>query len=324
MIVDADGNLYGTVKEGGDHNGGAVFKLTRPQKRAWKYKLFYSFCAVDNCADGGAPMAGLTYLGANNGLAYDGVSPLYGTAESGGAGGGGVAYQLSFSGNMKEPVERVLHAFCMEAGCHDGQNPEAPLTMDANGNFYGTTAVGGNAGSGVAFKLTPKKSSYVESVIYSFCQEANCTDGRQPVDGLTLDTAGNLYGASEWGGAHDSGSLFKLSSKSRKTWKYTVVHSFCVGGDCNDGYNPLGGLTLDANGDMLGTTQSGGPGFGTIFKLHRSTLTTLYAFCSRANCSDGAAPYGGVVLDGSGNMYGTTITGGSGDGLGGTVFKFTP
>lgn len=322
LIVAADGSLYGTVEQGGAHNSGGVFKLSPTHRKFWKYTLLYSFCAADGCADGGAPMAGLTYMGADSGVAYDGVSPLYGTAVSGGTGGAGVAYQLSFPAGAMTPVETVIYAFCPVVGCHDGQNPKAPLTMDANGNFYGTTAAGGDAGQGVAFKLTPKDGAYVERVIYSFCQEANCTDGRQPVDGLTFDAAGNLFGASEWGGAHDSGSLFKLSPKGHNTWKHTVMHSFCVGGDCSDGYNPLGGLTLDSHGDMVGTTQSGGPHFGTIFRLHRTTLTTLYGFCSVSNCADGAAPYGGVVLDESGNMYGTTITGGASDG--GTVFEFSP
>src|SRR5262249_21262595 len=119
------------------------------------------------------------------------------------------------------------------------------------------------------------------------------------------------------------GLVFKIHPNGTQSTE-TTLYTFCPTGNCIDGYLPIGPLTVDANGDILGTTQNGGTNFGTIFKLHGTSESVLYNFCQENNCNDGAAPYGGVVLDSSGNMYGSTITGGANGGNGGVVFEFKP
>jgi uncharacterized repeat protein (TIGR03803 family) len=230
----------------------------------------------------------------------------------------------------------VLYSFCSQANCADGDEPFGGLVEDATGNLYGTTSLGGSDsgvcfpwGCGTAFKLD---TSGNYTVLHDFCSQANCGDGETPYAGLTKDTSGNLYGTTEYGGANHTdpsgaggGTVFELDSGGN----YTVLYNFCSQANCADGYNPYAAPIEDATGNFYGTTLKGGVGTncpyttnacGTVYKLDsRGNYTVLHSFCSQANCADGYNPYGGLVEDASGNLYGTTQYGGVSDG--GTVFK---
>ena len=232
-------------------------------------------------------------------------------------------------------TETVLYSFCSQSGCSDGSSPFAGLIMDKKGNLYGTTFFGGAncadyGDCGTVFKLTPSGS---ETVLYSFCTQSGCSDGREPVAGLIMDKKGNLYGTTSFGGAYGYGTVFKLTRDGIEA----VLYSFCAHApNCTDGAMPLAaGLILDKEGNLYGTTPYGGTNCtqefgacGTLFKLTPAGQeTVLYSFCSQSDCSDGAEPLAGVIMDKKGNLYGTTAFGGASPecGLGcGTVFKVTP
>jgi uncharacterized repeat protein (TIGR03803 family) len=312
LLLDQQGNLYGTTYTGGPYNEcgrgegegcGLVFKLSPKGKET----VLYDFCKRGYpCTDGGNPLAGLT---------SDQKGNLYGTTEYGGAHGEGVAFKLTPEGKYA-----VLYSFCARDNCTDGYNPAAGMVLDQKGNLYGTTPLGGADGAGVVFRLTPEGK---ETVLYSFCAHNNCTDGYGSVAGLVFDQKGNIYGTTEYGGAGDCyggcGVVFKLTPKDKET----VLYSFCPQ-NCADGYFPVAGLTVDQNGNLYGTTTGGGMrGAGVVFKLTpKGKETVLYNFCAQANCADGETPYAGLVLDQKGNLYGTTYFGGAYES--GTAFKLTP
>ena len=301
LILDAAGDLYGTTSYGGPDNLGTVFKLTPKADGDWTEKVLYSF----NQTGGSYPEAGLI---------LDAAGDLYGTTYQGGTHGQGTAFELTpqADGSWKE---KVLHSFNIT----DGANPEAGLIFDAAGNLYGTTDQGGTYGFGTAFELTPQgDGGWTEKVLHSF--NFNETDGANPEAGLIFDGAGNLYGTTNGSGTGSVGTVFELTSKADGSWKEKVLYSF----DGSDGSNPEAGLILDRAGDLYGTTSSGGSdNLGTVFKLALKadgdwTEKVLYSF----NETDGAYPEAGLILDASGNLYGTTVGGGTnGDG---TVFELTP
>jgi uncharacterized repeat protein (TIGR03803 family) len=305
LILDPAGNLYGTTSQGGANNWGTVFKIDTNDQES----VLYSFCSAANCADGQLPYAALIRDGAGN---------LYGTTTYGGANNGGTVFKLDAAGH-----ETVLYSFCSATNCTDGQLPYAGLIQDVAGNLYGTTFGGGAIGAanfqgGTVFKLD---AAGHETVLYSFCSAANCTDGKQPYAGLVMDGAGNLYGTTSGGGAHGflntlGGTVFKLDPSRHET----VVYSFCSAGgaQCTDGEMPLGGLVLDAAGNLYGAAPFGGAnalisgnGVGVVFKVTKQGKeSVLYNFCSALNCSDGLLPYAGLIQDAEGNLYGTTSAGG--------------
>jgi len=203
------------------------------------------------------------------------------------------------------------------------------LITDAAGNFYGTTAIGGKNGGGTVFKLAPDGT---ETVLYSFCTD--CADGRYPASGLFRDSAGNLYGTAVYGGVTNkvfidgAGTVFKLAPDGTET----ALHTFCSQSNCTDGANPFSNLISDSAGNLYGTTNGGGQnGRGVVFRIAPDgTETVLYSFCSQYKCADGAAPFGGLIFDNAGNLYGTTYQGGHSScyprrhsGCG-TVFKLAP
>jgi uncharacterized repeat protein (TIGR03803 family) len=182
---------------------------------------------------------------------------------------------------------------------------------------------------------TPAFAVSKEKVLYSFCSASGCADGAYPYLGsLTFDAAGNLYGTTPLGGAHDNGgTVFELTPGPNGVWTETVLYSFCTLPGCADGGDPYAGLIFDASGDLYGTTSGGGAyGWGTVFELTPGangtwTENVLYSFCSASNCTDGAEPHGSLVFDLKGNLYSTTSAGGSGQcrPLGcGTVFQLAP
>jgi uncharacterized repeat protein (TIGR03803 family) len=279
VILDSAGDLYGTTEYGGAANAGIVYKLDNTGHET----VLYSFTGG---ADGSNPFAGVILDSAGN---------LYGTTVFGGA-GSGVVFKLDSTGH-----ETVLHSFT--GG--DGAAPYAGVTFDSAGNLYGTTNRGGSAGKGVVYKLA---NTGQETVLYSFTGEA---DGGNPTAGVTLDSAGNLYGTTERGG-HDvqegyrrgDGVVYKVDTAGNETVLFTFFGS--------SGALPYAGVTLDSAGNLYGTTLS-----GTVYKLNTSGQeTVLYTFTGHA---DGGSPQAGVILDSAGNLYGTTFNGGTA-GLG-VVYK---
>jgi len=202
----------------------------------------------------------------------------------------------------------VLYAF---TGGADGDQAFAALTSDSAGNLYGTTHIGGTANAGVVFKLD---TSGQETVLYNFTGRA---DGGYPYSGVILDSAGNLYGTTPDGGAAGYGVVYKVNTSGKET----VLYNFCSLANCEDGAYPEAGVIRDSAGNLYGTTDGGGAaGMGVVYKLDPvGQETVLYTFCSLANCADGSQTYAGVIRDSSGNLYGTTQRGGTGNA--GVVFE---
>ena len=234
----------------------------------------------------------------------DASGNLYGTTNIGGAYSDGTVFKITPSG-----TESVLYSFGSVA--NDGVHPEAGLVMDASGNLYGTTNIGGAYSDGTVLKITP---SGTETVLHSFGSVTN--DGAYPYAGLVMDASGNLYGTTSRGGAYSDGTVFKITPSGTES----ILYSF--GSVTNDGAYPEAGLVMDASGNLYGTTEFGGAySDGTVFKITSSgTESILYSFGSVAE--DATNPAARLMMDASGNLYGTTAGGGLYDY--GTVFKITP
>ncbi len=220
--------------------------------------------------------------------------------------------------------EKVLYSFGGQPD--DGINPVSSLISDNTGNLYGTTNYGGTNNAGVAFELSPRSGgTWSESILYNFCSQMNCADGEFPVAGLAMDAAGNLYGTTLYGGTQSGcqagfsgcGIAFELSPQIDGTWTETVLYNFCSVFDnntCEDGSAPDSQLVFDAAGNLYGTSL--GAIRGAVFELSPGSNgwieSVLYRFCPNGGnfCPDGSAPRGGVALDKSGNLYGTTQHGG--------------
>jgi uncharacterized repeat protein (TIGR03803 family) len=297
LFEDMKHNLYGTTAYGGLHGGGAVFILSRKNTES----LNYSFCTLDNCADGQQPMSNVIMDAAGN---------VYGTTTYGGAHGFGTVFKLT-----PNKGESVLYSFCPNTGCDDGKNPMAGLVADGRGNLYGTTPYGGANGDGTVFEITNKRK---EKTVYSFCPESGCPDGANPLAGLIMDEPGNLYGTTLFSGAHGSGVIFKIAPDGKES----VLYSFCSDFNCADGSSPEAGLIMDKAGNLYGTTYRGGTNAqGAVFEYSpkRNVETVLYSFCSQSNCADGVNPIAGLLPDKKGNLFGTTLGGGVYNA--GTVFE---
>jgi uncharacterized repeat protein (TIGR03803 family) len=257
-------------------------------------------------ADGVAPKYALLTQGTDGNF--------YGTTIAGG--NGGVVFQFTPSG-----AETVLYSFCSLPNCTDGANPWAGLVEGSDGNFYGTTFLGGAFGYGTIFKVTP---GGVLTTLYSFCASGlPCVDGAYPTSPLVQGIDGNFYGTT--GGdlaGNVKGTVFKITP----TGMLTTLYNFCAQSGCPDGVYPFAGLVQASDGNFYGTTAGGGTG-GTVFRITPTgTLTTIYDFCTQSNCTDGTQPMGTLVVGPDGNFYGTTQLGGSTKKLDGqgTVFKITP
>jgi uncharacterized repeat protein (TIGR03803 family) len=290
--------------------------LVPPAEAAGKYKTLHSF---NSTGPGGAtPKAALIFDAGGN---------LYGTTSSGGTYGVGNVFKLVPNSNGGW-TEQVLHQF---AAGTDGANPVAGLTFDSAGNLYGTTFAGGSGtcanfgvaiGCGTVFKLSPKPAGgWTETILYRFTGSA---DGASPAAGLIFDAAGNLYGTTEWGGTSGFGTVFKLAPTAGAGWTESVLYSFTGG---SDGLFPVASLIFDAAGNLYGTTLNGGGGCqgGTAFKLMPNadgswTENILYEFCQAG--SDAFGPAAPLILDSAGNLYGTTMGGGSQGS--GTAFELAP
>jgi len=326
VIIDAAGNLYGTTPQSSGNDGGLIFEL-KPNAAGgkWKYKQLYAFpCSDSGCPNGQLP-SGLTYLGAASGQPYDGTSALFGTAASGGTGTVaplGVAFKLEPQNNRWK--QTVLYSFCSVAACADGATPNAPI-IDSAGRLWGTTSSGGNdRGGGVLFSISGRN----ESIEYEFCAVTeDCLDGSFPTSPVLLDKSGRLVGTTPLGGTFGAipngpGTLFAVSGGNEQ-----VLYNFCSKANCADGLHPSAGVIEDANGNIFGVTAEGGDANdgGVAFEFQNGALQVLHKFGSAAGGTDGCAPLGGLIMDGAGNLYGTTSGCGAGSaGDGGTVFELSP
>jgi uncharacterized repeat protein (TIGR03803 family) len=268
--------------------------------------------------DGGVPVAG---------LARDAAGNLYGTATQGGSGGVGTVFRLTTRNSQW--VFTSMYGF---KGGLDGSDPYAPVVIGPNGSLYGTTVTGGEqdcngsrGGCGTVFNLRPAAHAtgnvmggYNENVLHAF---PGGTDPANPFSDVIFDPSGNMYGTTYIGGTDNAGTVYQLTP-SDTGWTQTILYSFQNGAGSN-ACGPYSGVVLDPAGNLYGTTSDCGHGYGAVYMLTPSgegwTETPLYEFTGG---SDGASPFGGLVRDGSGNLYGTTAGGGS-NGYGGTVFRLT-
>jgi uncharacterized repeat protein (TIGR03803 family) len=218
---------------------------------------------------------------------------------------------------VKGKTETVLYSF---AGGSDGAVPEAGLAMDQAGNLYGTTNQGGPAGSGTVFELvapTDKNGTWTEKVLHNF-GAGKSADGTAPIGGVTLDAAGNLYGTTSSGGKYGFGTVFALSAAS--AWKERILHNFQ---NTTDGTNPYAGLVADAAGNLYGAATDGGSnGGGTVFKLTPSGNDWKFSVLTSLPGWGISGSFRNIVLDASGNIYGTTHCDGANSA--GTVYELSP
>ena len=285
--------------------------LAAQPAQAQTFTVMHNFTGA---LDGGSPQDGLTIDAAGN---------FYGTTQYGGAGFGTV-FKLSHKGSGW--VFTPLYVF---RGGSDGANPGARVIIGPDGSLYGTTAFGGESscysGCGTVFNLKPAASvspnilgAWTETVLYRF---KGGSDGERPESELVFDQAGNLYGTTELGGEGGVyGTVFKLAP-SAGGWTESILHQFDA---FNDGYFPWAGLIFDKAGNLYGTTPGGGAySSGVVYQLTPSesgwTLNVLYSF---QGGNDGDMPFGGLIFDNAGNLYGTTASGGALNG--GTAFELTP
>jgi len=305
LAVSSDGTVYGATDGGGNLNCratygdgcGTVFRL-QPQPNfcaslscPWNETQLYKFTGLN---DGSDLLAGVV---------LDQHGNLYGAAYAGGSSGLGVAYEVSPSGSNW--TESTIHTF---AGGSDGANPSTTPILDAGGNLYGTTAFGGGAGGcrdggcGSVYELSPSGSQWIESILYNFSGGNN-----QPQGGLVFDPQGDLYGTF----VHPGNGVFQLVP-SNGNWTFNLLYTQ---EDQIQGFRST--LARDAAGNLYGTSETDGNGncllgCGFVYRLSPSsggwTFTMLYQFTGG---SDGANPIGGVALDASGNLYGTTNAGGT-------------
>jgi uncharacterized repeat protein (TIGR03803 family) len=318
LIIDGEGNLYGTANQGGDRNYlcgpanegcGTVFELS-PTNGGWGFRTLYTFQGGTN--DGQGPYGRVAF-------GPDGA--LYGTTIDGGnqncPSGCGLVFSLTPTGACSSTcwAEKVLYEF--QGGTNDGFYPTGDLAFDSSGNVYGTTTQGVNYGPGTVYELTPSNGQWAETVLYSF--NPNGTDAANPYSGVIFDQSGNIYGTTPGGGMNESGAVFKLTP-SANGWTESLPFASFQG---DDGVSPMAGLLLTPSGVLIGATQAGGVGNGgTIFTLTPSngnwTFATLYDF--PGSCGD-CGPYAKLIADAKGNLYGTTQ--GGGEGNWGSVFKLT-
>lgn len=251
VILDKAGTLYGTTVKGGAYSNGTVFELAPKAGGGWPETVLHSF--NPGTGDGATPFGSLLLDKAGN---------LYGTTSAGGAYQYGAAFELTETASGW--TETSLHSFDDDGA--DGYAPFTSLISDAHGNLYGTTLFGGIYNVGAVFELIPPKTgaTWTEKVIHSFDDNGSGGDG--PYAGLILDSSGNLYGTTFYGGAYGYGMVFELSPKAHGAWMETVLHNFNNNGE--DGFQPFAGLTFDTAGNLYGTTVDGGAyTYGTVFEI---------------------------------------------------------
>jgi uncharacterized repeat protein (TIGR03803 family) len=328
LTIDETGNLYGTTIIGGGVNGrdcdpraagcGVAFKMM-PHNGGWIFAPLFAF----DDFDGAAPVAPLTF--GPGGL-------LYGSTTDGGNNlncfssfyGCGVVFTLQPPPTICRSalcywLENPIYTFTSES---DGFEPMGNLAFDQAGNIYGTTAYGGTntcgtgANCGNVFQLSRSGSAWTKTTLYNFTPGS---DGIWPVSGVITDSSGVLYGITNQGGTYDFGTVFELTP-SESGWTETVIYNFQDG---VDGGGPWGGLLMDAEGNLYGTTATGGAGHGgTVFELSPSGGRWTFSVVASLFGVEGGGSVGSLTFDSAGNLYGTT----RGDGAYGygNIFKLTP
>lgn len=254
---------------------------------------------------------------ADTDLETDSAGNIYGTTVLGGDFGGGTVFQLSPTANGW--VHTVLYSF---TGGVDGGEPYKGVTIDSQGNLYGTAVTGGSGncegGCGVVYKLTNSKGTWTQTVVHAF---TGGNDGSGPGARVTVDRAGNIYGMAPTGGAFGLGTIYKIRPVPHGSWTFNVIHAFTGG---PDGATGSAGRMILRNGHLYGAVTAGGNfGSGIVFELRAGgggdrDLKVLYSFRGQP---DGSFPYGALIFDGSGNIYGTTYYGGA-NGIG-SVYKLS-
>jgi len=296
VVQAADGNFYGTTNSGGTRDDGTIFKITATG----------TLTTLHNLSQQAGYISSATLVQASNGS-------FYGTTYYGGANDMGTVFSISPSGAFK-----TLYTFGTQS--QDGGYPQASLVRANDGSFYGTAS--GYLGPGTVFKITPNGAL---TTLYRFCSQPGCVDGSVPGP-LILANDGNFYGTTKFGGnISDEGTVFKITPAGT----LTTLYSFCSQPFCTDGASATEGVIQATDGNLYGTASFGGVnGEGTLFRITLAgKLTTLYNFCSRSGCTDGAVPFG-LIQATDGNLYGSTFNGGLDDscslGLGcGTIFSLS-
>jgi uncharacterized repeat protein (TIGR03803 family) len=240
VVLDSAGNLYAAIDTGGAYGFGQVFELVPGTSGTWSKKVLYSFKYLN---DGAYP---------NGTLIFDKAGNLYGVASYGGTHDYGVVYELT-PGSSGKWTEKVLYSFPGGAG---GAYPSGNLVFDSAGKLYGATAY-------TVFELIPGSSgTWTQKTLHTF---AGGSDGADLRAGMIFDKASNLYGTTEAGGTH-RGTVFELTPGSSGIWTEKILHRFSASG--GDGILPLAPLTIDANGNLYGTTYRGGAdGYGVVFEI---------------------------------------------------------
>jgi uncharacterized repeat protein (TIGR03803 family) len=314
IAIGPNGALYGTTAQGGSAGAGAVFELRPPLTVCmaalcyWTETVLHSFAGSP---DGANPTYG--------NLTFDQAGNIYGTALAGGTSNDGVAFELSPSGGQW--TETILHSF----GNNDGVFPVAGMIFDAAGNLYGTTLHGGTGqscqnGCGIAYQLTPSNGAWAEHTLVNFDPQVS---GGNPYGTLIADQSGNLFGTTSIGGGGGGGTIFELTP-SDGSYILSLPYGFGINPACNTHT----GVTRDAAGNLYGVCYDGGAhGVGMVFKLTNSGLGWVLTDLHDFDANDGANPWGSVVLDANGNLYGTTYAGGNQadcNGGCGVVWEITP
>jgi uncharacterized repeat protein (TIGR03803 family) len=299
LTPDAAGNFYGTTDIGG-LGYGTVYKLSPNGSGGWSETVLHAFT---NWLDGGYPFF--------TSLIFDSQGNLYGTTTGGGPTGHGVAFELSPKGTRW--METVLYSFGRNGsvGCAD---PWGGMILDSAGNLYGACLNSGFPQTEAIFQLSQSNGVWKQKVIYNYDSAADNNGG----GGLTMDTNGNIFAVLS--AAYESPSVVELSPSGTGGWNPTVLHTF------GKSIYPESVPVLDQAGNVYGTTQAGGAyNTGTVYELGpgqngKWTEKILYSF--KGSKTEGSAPYGGIVFDASGNIYGTTTFGGQSNA--GTVYELTP
>ncbi|MGO9650107.1 MAG: choice-of-anchor tandem repeat GloVer-containing protein [Terriglobales bacterium] len=316
LVSDQAGNLYGSTLGGGASLiWGAVFELSPPSAPggSWTETVLWSF-GGDSEGDGCGPRK----------LIFDAAGNLYGTTSNCGTGAhpSGTVFELSPASDGTW-TETLLYTFNGTNKINPyGSYPVAGVTFDNAGNIYGTTSFGGKLFGGTVYELSPNPSGgWSETVLHAFSEESMYS----PLSALAFDQEGNLYGTASRGGVsgngcgqYGCGGIFKLTKTSGGWSKASLSFTGLNGG------SPAAGVILDQkHKTAYGTTQYGGANAnGTVFSAHGATVGVLYSFCAQENCADGSQPLTALTPDESGNLYGTTSTGGAYNQ--GVVFEIHP
>ncbi len=316
LTSDSTGTLYGTTYTGAADGNGTVFQLSPPSagSKKWVQTVLHRFST--NVKNGIYP---------DSSVIPDAQGNLYGTTSEGGTNDAGVVFELVRPANEGDRwKEIVLHRF---TGGTDGGTPHGTLVFGPDGDLYGTAGFGGTIGAGLVYKLSPRGSGHwKETILFNFGNDAG---GGYPYSRLIFDAAGNIYGTTLNGGNAGNGVVFELSPPTNggsAQWTETVLHSF---DDANDGVEPRMGVIMDSAGNLYGTTESGGNiGYGTIFEVsppaggRRQTWTETVIYNFGFSPDGGSPGLSGLVMDGSGNLFGTSEVGGTLHH--GVVFKLAP